>query len=177
MEQRTLRSLARPSSMDSDDGYTASRIPPAPVSTRQQSVRRKDPMRHSHPKPPLTPNTGIPSTMPQPMNNPLLPSAPASPPTPAPSPTPHQRTPVWRNIAEDYEDPTMRDARLLFSKLNIRSKEAWLTAMVDTFDNHLLNYIHQLVSPRLKKDPFKTLPNELCFKVLRLGCILCRTFD
>ena len=63
----------------------------------------------------------------------------------------------------------MRDARLLFGKLNVASKEAWLAAVVDTFDNHLLNYMHQLVSPRLKKDPFKTLPNELCFKVAISG--------
>lgn len=145
----------------------------------RQPSRRKDPIRHSHPKPPLTPNTGIPpSSMPQPVPNPLLPSAPASPPTPAPSPTPQSRIPLWNDTTEDYDDPILRDPRLFFSKLSLSAKEAWLAAIVDTFDNHLLNYVNQLVSPRLKKDPFITLPNELCFKVcyccLRLELMLTR---
>ena len=164
MEQRGGRGHIRPSSMDSDEEvYTAGRLPS--VAVRQPS-RRKDPMRHSHPKPPLTPNTGVPpSSMPQPVPNPLLPSAPASPPTPAPSPTPQSRIPLWNDTTEDYHDPILRDPRLFFSKLSLSAKEAWLAAIVDTFDNHLLNYVNQLVSPRLKKDPFTTLPNELCFKV------------
>lgn len=161
MEQRSSRGHLQSSAMDSDDEiYANSRLPLAPVTNRQTS-RRKDVMRHSHPKPPLTPNTGVPSSM----SNPLLPSAPASPPTPAPSPTPQSRTPMWRSPAEDHYDSIVRDASLTFSRMSVHAKEAWLAAVVDTFDNHLLNYVHQLVSPRLKKDPFRTLPNELCFKV------------
>ena len=65
----------------------------------------------------------------------------------------------------DLEDNVLRDFRLVFSRLDVASKESWLSEIVDSCDNHLLSFLHHLVSPRLKKDPFETLPNELCFKV------------
>jgi F-box and WD-40 domain protein CDC4 len=167
MESRDSRSqVLQP--LDSDEEIFASttRVQPAPGSSRQTS-RRKESIRHSHPKPPLTPNTGITPSLPQSIPNPLLPSAPASPPTPAPSPTPHQRPTAWVAQPEPLEDRLLQDAKLVFSRLSMLGKEAFLAAIVDNCDNHLLSYIHQLVSPRLKKDPFTTLPNELCFKVSR----------
>lgn len=45
------------------------------------------------------------------------------------------------------------------------SKEAWLTSLVDICDNQTLGFLHRLVGPRLKKDPFKVLPDELCLRV------------
>ncbi|KAL9613324.1 MAG: hypothetical protein Q9167_002146 [Letrouitia subvulpina] len=104
--------------------------------------------------------------MPQVVSNPLLPSAPASPPTPAPSPTPQQRPPSWREPNEGLEDPILRDARLIFNTLDIVAKEAWLTSLVDVCDNQTLSFLHHLVSPKLKKDPFSFLPDELCLRVL-----------
>lgn len=103
--------------------------------------------------------------MPQPVPNPLLPSAPASPPTPAPSPTPHQRPAPWHEAPEDLENPILRDARLIFSNLDGTTKEEWLTSLVDLCDNQTLGFLHRLVSPKLKKDPFAVLPDELCLKV------------
>ncbi|KAI4117369.1 MAG: hypothetical protein LQ345_002381 [Seirophora villosa] len=104
--------------------------------------------------------------MPQPIPNPLLPSAPASPPTPAPSPTPHQRPAAWHEGPERLEHPILSDARLVFGSLDTAAKEAWLTSLVDGFDNHTLSFLHRLVSPKLKKDPFAVLPDELCLRVL-----------
>ncbi|KAL9004425.1 MAG: hypothetical protein Q9188_002763 [Gyalolechia gomerana] len=104
--------------------------------------------------------------MPQPVPNPLLPSAPASPPTPAPSPTPHQRPTPWHEASEDLENPILRDARLIFSNSDAAAKEAWLTSVVDLCDNQTLGFLHRLVSPKLKKDPFAVLPDELCLRVL-----------
>ena len=152
--------------VDSDEElFTAARAQPTPVSVRHTS-RRKDSIRTSHPRPPLTPSTGITPSMPQNITNPLLPSAaPASPPTPAPSPTPHQRPAQWTHAPEPMEESILQNARLTFSRLSVVEKEAWLANIVDSCDNHLLSYLHQLVSPRLKKDPFQTLPNELCFRV------------
>ena len=165
MEQRGNRTHLRQPSSDSDDElFVTNRLPQTATAIKQAS-RRKESTRHSHPRPPLTPNTTASTSMPQPIPNPLLPSAPASPPTPAPSPTPHQRAPTWGHPTEDIEDSILRDARLVFNRLDVSSKESWLAAILDTCDNHLLSYVHQLVSPRLKKDPFRTLPNELCFKV------------
>ncbi|KAL8945738.1 MAG: hypothetical protein Q9222_007767 [Ikaeria aurantiellina] len=141
-------------------------MPPASVTLGPRTSRRKGSGQHNHPKPPLTPNAAIPSAMPQPIPNPLLPSAPASPPTPAPSPTPHQRSAAWLEDREELEDPILRDARLVFSSLHLTAKEAWLTSLVDTCDNQTLSFLHRLVSPKLKKDPFAVLPDELCLKVL-----------
>lgn len=151
-------------SSDNREGSTHGRFTPAPVSIGHRQPRRKDSIQH--PKPPLTPNT---STMPQPLANPLLPSAPASPPTPAPSPTPHQRSPTtWHpSNLEDLDEPLpiLEDARRLLMRLGVSARENWLRSLVDTCDNHTLSFLHQVVSPRLKKDPFKALPNELCWKV------------
>lgn len=155
---------ARPPLHDSDSerpSYT--RLPPA-VALGQRSSRRKALGQNVHPKPPLTPNTAVPPAMPQPITHPLLPSAPASPPTPAPSPTPHQRPATWHEAREELEDPILRDARLIFSSLDTVSREAWLTLLVDGCDNHALSFLHRLVSPKLKKDPFAVLPDELCLR-------------
>ncbi|KAI4253495.1 MAG: hypothetical protein LQ352_003663 [Teloschistes flavicans] len=154
----------RPSSLDSDNerpSYTR-----ATVALGHRSSRRRTSNQHSHPKPPLTPNAALPSTMPQPISNPLLASAPASPPTPAPSPTPHSRPPAWHGPSDDVEDPILRDAKLVLATTSTTAKEAWLTSLVNGFDNHTLSFLHRLVSPRLKKDPFKALPDELCLKVI-----------
>lgn len=142
------------------------RKPPSPVTITSRTSKRKDSVQH--PKPPLTPNTSVPTAMPQVIPNPLLPSAPASPPTPAPSPTPHQQAPIWHVTNDGDEDPILRDARLVFSGLDNAAKEKWLASIVDACDNHILSFLHSVVSPKLKKDPFKVLPNEICFKVLCL---------
>ena len=151
-------------SVESDrDIFSRSRPPPGPVATGSRS-RRKDSLQFSHPRPPLTPNS---STMPQMMSNPLPPSAPASPPTPAPSPTPHLRSPSsWRlTPLDDPEDPVLDEARQIFARMNHGSKKEWLRSLVELCDHQTLCTLHQIVSPRLKKDPFKALPNEICFRV------------
>ena len=139
------------------------RFPPAPVSIGPRPSRRKESVQH--PKPPLTPSAS--SSMPQPIPNPLLPSAPASPPTPAPSPTPHQQSSaIWHLPSlDDQEDPVLEDARRVFQDLDTAARETWLRSLVDLCDNQNLNFLHSIVSPKLKKDPFTILPNELCWKV------------
>ena len=138
---------------------------PVSVALGHRSSRRRGSGQHVHPNPPLTPNAALPSTMPQPIPNPLLPSAPASPPTPAPSPTPHQKPTVWHEPSEELEDPILRDARLVLNNSNRPARESFLTSLVDQLDNQTLSFLHRLVSPKLKKDPFRALPNELCLRV------------
>jgi F-box and WD-40 domain protein CDC4 len=160
---------------DDADGplRSPSRTAPSPVATSHEASSSSKPsIRDSHPKPPPTPNSGIPSELPPNLPKPLLPSAPASPPTPAPSPTPHQRSSSWTEPSDAVDDDAIRedviqDFRLAFSRMDRSGKEAWLEAMVDSCDNQLLSRLHAMVSPRLKKDPFHVLPNELCFKVCR----------
>lgn len=166
MARRGSRSEVLRADVDSDDDlYIAGQAGPARLAIQQQPK----PMRPSHPRAPPTPSTGSAPAIPQSLAHPLLPSAPASPPTPAPSPTPHQRQRSW-NPAGNLDDTILRDFRLVFSRLDVAGKEAWLEDIVDSCDNHLLSYLHHLVSPRLKKDPFHVLPNELCFRVSLHSC-------
>ena len=58
---------------------------------------------------------------------------------------------------------------MVISQLDITAKEKWLVSIVDACDNHSLSFLHQIISPKLKKDPFKILPNEICFKVRLFG--------
>jgi F-box and WD-40 domain protein CDC4 len=167
MRHTNSKSHSKTMSFNSDNEMsTHTRPSPAPVNVLHRPSRRKESTQPPHPNPPLTPNT-VPTPMPIPN---LQPSAPASPPTPAPSPTPHQRAPAWHSTPPELEDQRMRDAPFLFSRLSIIEKEAWLASIVDACDNHSLSFLHHLVSPRLKKDPFRTLPNELCFRVS--ACLL-----
>lgn len=127
-------------------------------------TRKRGLMSRSQPRPIHTPTSPMSSTIP---HN-LLPSAPASPPTPAPSPTPHQRAPDWSTAAE-HEDTQVRDIRALFSEMNDAEKQRLLGELLNMCNSHQLSFVHDFVSPRLKKDPFQVLPNELC---LRVGLIL-----
>ena len=164
MESYRNKGHNRLNSLDSDNDLVPRTKAPSNLMANANRSRRKPSLPFSHPRPPLTPNT---SSMPQLMSNPLPPSAPASPPTPAPSPTPHQRSPTaWRlTPLEDVEDPVLEDARQVFARLDHSAKEDWLRSLVDICDNQALSFLHRIVSPRLKKDPFKKLPNELCFRV------------
>ena len=156
----------QPSELYSDDDfYSSSHSTQTSPAARQHSIQTGS-MRHSRPRPPPTPNTGIPPSIPQNIPNPLLPSAPASPPTPAPSPTPLSRSSVWKRASvEVEEDIVLKEFRLAFSRLDVDVKKIWLESIVESCDNHLLSHLHHLVGPKLKKDPFQTLPNELCFEV------------
>ncbi|KAF2763417.1 F-box/WD repeat-containing protein pof1 [Pseudovirgaria hyperparasitica] len=115
----------------------------------------------SQPRPIHTPTSPLNSTIP---HN-LLPSAPASPPTPAPSPTPHQRAPDWSSASE-HEDTNMRNIRALFGDMTDAEKQRLLGELLNMCNSNQLSFVHEFVSPRLKKDPFTTLPNELCLRIL-----------
>ena len=95
----------------------------------------------------------------------MLPSAPASPPTPAPSPTPFQRAPSWKNAVED-EDEYIRKAREYFIRSTGSQRERFLAEMLNMCTSDQLSFVAHFVSPRLKKDPFEFLPDELCLRVL-----------
>ncbi|CAZ80235.1 unnamed protein product [Tuber melanosporum] len=123
--------------------------------------RRPEAITHSHPRPLPTPTRPIVS----PLQN-LLPSAPASPPTPAPSPTPQiHRLPTW-STASESEDAFLRDARPHFSRLDSQERQRFLAEILNLCDSQQLSFVLNYVSPRLKKDPFKSLPNELCLRVI-----------
>jgi F-box and WD-40 domain protein CDC4 len=153
-------SQLRASSIDRDPEYHPSRsISQSNHANHSRSSRSISSISHPYPKPIPIPNR---STAAIPHN--LLPSAPASPPTPAPSPTPYQSAPSWSSAGEN-EDSYLRDARGYFSVLNPAERQRYLAELLNMCDSHLLSFVHQFVSPRLKKDPFAHLPNELCLRV------------
>lgn len=152
----------RTSSLGFDDEANPRASIPQPISTNQLRLLgnlNRNSVPNTHPKPLPTPNK---STTSFPRN--LLPSAPASPPTPAPSPTPHQRVPDWQNAGED-EDTLLHDAKSFFNVLGNSEKQRFLAELLNLCDNQQLSFVHNFVSPRLKRDPFMTLPTEICLRV------------
>lgn len=153
----------RASSLDFDDEANSRASLPQPISTghvRLLGNANRNSVPNTHPKPLPTPNKPTTTSFPRS----LLPSAPASPPTPAPSPTPHQRAPSWQSTG-DYEDTFLRDARSYFNVLGNAEKQRFLAEVLNLCDNQQLSFVHNFVSPRLKRDPFMTLPTEICLRV------------
>jgi hypothetical protein len=149
----------RASMAATDDEENTLKAAPSPLSSSPRLPRRSDSI-HTRPHALPTPSRSIPTSIP---HN-LLPSAPASPPTPAPSPTPHHRAPSWNN-ANENEDAFLKDARSHFSRLDSSERQRYLAEILNLCDSQQLIFVHDFVSPRLKKDPFRTLPNELCLRV------------
>lgn len=120
-----------------------------------------------------------------------LPSAPASPPTPAPSPTPMQRAPNWSSAGPseeiediDLDEPKQRSTNGslsrsaeqfgfeagqicdMFAEMNYPERSKVLERLLEMCDGKLLRFVAKNVVPKLKKDPFAVLPNELCLRIL-----------
>ena len=155
-EQLTRKAYeSRPDSMDQDDDYQFPAPQPVPVESLR-TARSRHSIPHTRKRLSTSNRNGVPLS--------ILPSAPASPPTPAPSPTPFQRALSW-TFAGENEESFLRDARGHFHGLNPAERQRYLTELLNMCDSNLLSFVHQLVSPRLKKDPFEHLPDELCLRV------------
>ncbi len=155
-EQLTRKAYeSRLDSMDQDDDYQFPAPQPIPVESLR-TARSRHGIPHTRKRLSTSNKNGVPLS--------ILPSAPASPPTPAPSPTPFQRAPSWTSAGEN-EESFLRDARGHFHGLNPAERERYLTELLNMCDSNLLSFVHHFVSPRLKKDPFEHLPDELCLRV------------
>ena len=145
---------------DSSHSFPLQQPTPVHVSTQPRAVRPRGSVSQAH-----AARRSIASIKAGPaMAINILPSAPASPPTPAPSPTPYQRPPSWTSAGEN-EFSFLRDARGHFSGLSGEGKQRYLAELLNMCDSHLLSFVMNFVSPRLKKDPFEHLPDELCLRV------------
>ena len=105
-----------------------------------------------------------PMTSSHPYNPNLPPSAPASPPTPAPSPSPQYRLTDW-STADEEEEESIRECRRVFKVASDDQRKRILSELLNMCDNRQLTFVHEFVCPRLKKDPFAVLPNEICLRV------------
>ena len=152
-------SPTRISFLDSDHEYPAHRSAPQPISTQPARGNMSNPEEYAHPRPLPTPGRSATSIPPN-----LLPSAPASPPTPAPSPGPHSRAPNWTSAGEN-EVGFLRVSTRYFERLDSAQRERFLGELLNMCNNQQLVFVHDFVAPKLKKDPFLHLPNELCLRV------------
>ncbi|EQK97676.1 WD domain and F-box domain containing protein [Ophiocordyceps sinensis CO18] len=94
-----------------------------------------------------------------------LTGSPPPPPTPAASPGPAHYQPDWSDAADD-EDFFLSEVRQHFKGCSGPQRTRILADLLNLCTNPQLSFVHQFVSPLLKKDPFTTLPNELCLRIL-----------
>jgi len=115
------------------------------------------------PRPPRGPPTPSMSTPAADFDQQLT-GSPPPPPTPAASPGPSHSQPTWSS-AEQEEELYLSELRQHFLKSNSQRRTRLLTDLLNLCTSQQLSFVHQFVSPLLKKDPFTSLPDELCLRV------------
>jgi len=120
-------------------------------------------MKMPHPRPPRGPPTPSMSTPADGFDQ-ALPGSPPPPPTPAASPGPGDSQLDWSN-ASDQEDFFLSQCRQHFKNCTGPQRTRILADLLNLCTSQQLSFVHQFVSPLLKKDPFTTLPDELCLRV------------
>lgn len=135
------------------------------LNTTSSTVRlpsRVDKVVQSRPRGPPTPNMTTPSADP---DSPTHSSHdPPPPPTPAASPGPDHPQPDWSN-AGDEEDFFLAKMRLHFKDSKPSQRMRILADLMNLCTSQQLSFVRQYVDPLLKKDPFTSLPNEICLRV------------
>ncbi|KAK5989062.1 F-box and WD-40 domain-containing protein 7 [Cladobotryum mycophilum] len=106
-------------------------------------------------------------SMPTPANDfdQQLTGSPPPPPTPAASPGPAHCQPDWSGAADD-EDFFLAKVRQHFQNCSGPQRTRILADLLNLCTSQQLSFVHQFVSPLLKKDPFTSLPDELCLRIL-----------
>jgi hypothetical protein len=93
-----------------------------------------------------------------------LTGSPPPPPTPAASPGPSHTQPNWSSAEED-EEIHLSTLRKHFLNCTSPQRTRLLADLLNLCTSQQLSFVHQFVSPLLKKDPFTSLPDELCLRV------------
>ncbi|TQW00351.1 F-box and WD repeat-containing protein [Cordyceps javanica] len=114
-----------------------------------------------HPKAPPTPSMSTPAAD----FDQQLTGSPPPPPTPAASPGPSHYQPDWSDAADD-EDFFLAKVRQHFKNCSGPQRTRVLADLLNLCTSQQLSFVHQFVSPLLKKDPFTSLPDELCLRIL-----------
>lgn len=157
--QRSLAERRASTTANDDNGQTSpTRLTPLTLITKtpvpalvEQSLLR--------PQGPPTPNMTTPSTEPLEHQDSTV-----RPPTPAESPGLYHTQPDWSGAVED-ENKFLQDVKNGFTPLNSAARQRVLSEMLRLCNSSQLSFVHQFVSPLLKKDPFTSLPEELCLRV------------
>lgn len=116
-----------------------------------------------HPRGPPTPNMNTPSAE-------LDDSSQSGhdilrPPTPAESPRPDHVSQLDWSTAGDEEDSHLASMRKYFMIASGPARKRLLGELLNVCTSEQLSFVNQFVSPLLKKDPFTSLPDELCLRV------------
>lgn len=135
------------------------------LNTNTSNVRlssRVEKIVQSRPRGPPTPNMTTPSADP---DSPTHSSHdPPPPPTPAASPGPDRPQPDWSG-AGDQEDLFLSKVRHYFKNRSPPEQTRFLADLLNLCTSQQLSFVRQYVDPLLKKDPFTSLPNEICLRV------------
>ncbi|KAI1334168.1 WD40-repeat-containing domain protein [Xylariaceae sp. FL0016] len=123
--------------------------------------QRMDKMAQPRPRGPPTPSMSTPA----PDFDQTLTGSPPPPPTPAASPGPTHAQPDWSDAADD-EDFFLAHVRQHFKNCSGPHRNRILADLLNMCTTQQLSFVHQFVSPLLKKDPFTSLPDELCLRIL-----------
>ncbi|KAI1006313.1 hypothetical protein K3495_g1909 [Podosphaera aphanis] len=167
---RSLSFTERRASMifGNDDGNT-SPTRTLTLNTAPQNISlstRVEKILQSHPRGLPTPNMNTPSADP---DSPTHSSHdPPPPPTPAASPGPDHPQPDWSD-ASDHEDFFLAKLRVHFKECSPPQRSRILADLLNLCTIQQLSFVRQYVDPLLKKDPFTSLPNEICLRIL--SCI------
>ncbi|KAI0022105.1 WD40 repeat-like protein [Xylariomycetidae sp. FL0641] len=120
-----------------------------------------DKMAQPRPRGPPTPSMSTPA----PDFDQQVTGSPPPPPTPAASPGPTHAQPDWSDAADD-EDFFLAHVRQHFKNCSGPHRNRILADLLNMCTTQQLSFVHQFVSPLLKKDPFTSLPDELCLRIL-----------
>lgn len=120
----------------------------------------KMPARPGHMRGPPTPSMTTPAAD----FDQQLTASPPPPPTPAASPGPSHHELDWSHAADD-EDFFLAKVRHHFKNSGGPHRTRLLADLLNLCTSQQLSFVHQFVSPLLKKDPFTSLPDELCLRV------------
>jgi len=123
----------------------------------------------TRPRGPPTPNMTTPSAV---IGSPTHSNHdPPPPPTPAASPGPDSMRPDWSD-AGDQEDIFLAQIRQYFKQRSGPERTRILGDLLNLCTSQQLSFVSQYVSPLLKKDPFTSLPDELCLRVCNFWLVL-----
>ncbi|KAF4816843.1 F-box/WD repeat-containing protein 7 [Colletotrichum siamense] len=153
---RPLSFSERRGSMLSDD-MTLNTGGMSSSSTRLEKM----PARPGHMRGPPTPSMTTPAAD----FDQQLTASPPPPPTPAASPGPSHHELDWSHAADD-EDFFLAKVRHHFKNSGGPHRTRLLADLLNLCTSQQLSFVHQFVSPLLKKDPFTSLPDELCLRIL-----------
>jgi len=133
------------------------------LNTTVRMPPRVEKVGNSRSRGPPTPNMSTPSAD---LDSPTLSSHdPPPPPTPAASPGPDQQSqPDW-SAAGDTEDFFLSQMRHHFINRTHSERTRILGDLLNLCTSQQLSFVRQFVDPLLKKDPFTSLPNEICLRV------------